>query len=110
MRVEPVKMPSFKSSALAFCAGVALASLATSLLFLRWHRQQERLLWTSFLDQHLRTIRNLQNGDVSKVQADLDARLPGLVQSVSSFGPDPSTQPVLNSASEYLRDVSKFNQ
>lgn len=96
-----------RSITLAFSAGIVISAVITSLILLRIHNQQDRLLWVSSLDEHLRIARDLHRGDTDKVRHHLDKRLPGLVQSVNAFGQDESTTPVLRSASEYCRETGQ---
>lgn len=89
----------------AFLSGALLATAFTSVLLLRWHRQQSQLLWTTFVQQQLRTISQVHKGDLPAMRADLDRRLPGLIRSVSSFGRNEQTLPVLRSSRQFFLDT-----
>lgn len=86
----------------AFLSGALLAAALTSVVLLRWHRQQSQILWTTALNQHLRMTSEVHKGDLRSVQDDLDRRLPGLIRSVSSFGRNEQTLPVLRASRKLL--------
>ena len=91
--------------AIAFLSGALLATTVTSVVLLRWHQQQSQLLWITALQQQLRTISLVHKGDLRATRDDLDRRLPGLIRSVSSFGRNEQTLPVLRSSRELLLDT-----
>lgn len=100
-------MKQIPQTLIAFAMGAGVATVLTAFPLLRWHQNQDRLLWLTSLDQHLRIARQLHRGNVETVQRDLDQRLPGLARSVQSFGRSETTLPALRSLVEYFKETGK---
>ncbi len=92
---------------LAFSVGAVLATLCTSLLLLRWHKEQSQLLWTQSVEDQLRTISQLQRDQPGEALRKLERRLPGLVMSVHSFGRNAQTVSALRSVREFYQETGK---
>ena len=90
---------------LSFLSGALLSAVVTAVGVLHWHQQQLELMWTTALRQSVQELRQLDRGDASAVRADLLRRLPGLVGSVSSFGLNEQTRPVLRSTRELMEET-----
>jgi hypothetical protein len=92
---------------LAFSGGAALATLCTSFVLLRWHKEQSQLLWTQSVDSQLRTISQLQRDQPGEALRHLERRLPGLVMSVHSFGRNAKTDSALRSVKEFYDETGR---
>ena len=96
---SPLRSPLFL--ALVFIAGAALSAAVTTYPVHVWHRGQEQLVWTSFLQRQLSDATRIARGDQAKARREIERDLPGLARSVAAFGASARTATL-------LRDVRRF--
>lgn len=96
------------SIVVSFVAGACFAAILAIVLVLRWHEQQSKMFWSSYLQTHATDALRLSRGEQERVLLDMERRLPGIVQSVHAHGDGSETHGALRRALEFYLETGKL--
>lgn len=89
----------------SFACGAGLAAICLTVVLLRYTRDQSRLVWLELLKREVRSAQHLHAGRSDELAAVTARGLPGVAQSVASFGLDDATRPALRSVRAFYQDA-----
>ena len=89
----------------AFACGAVVAAVGFSVGLLSYARNQSRLVWLELLKREVRVVRHLHAGRSEELASVTARGLPGVAQSIASFGIDETTGAALRDLRGYYHDA-----